>query len=189
METINRWDTLPDNEMIRTIYTRRSVRKYLPKPIDTILIEQILDAGRMAPSAMNEQCWKFYVLTNQELIAAISKEIAELIGAHHLHFPNSSGAYDVFHGAPVVIFITTLEKKEWAAFDIGMCSENMMLAARSIGLNSCPLGLAKFVVQTKHYQSLNIPAGEEIYLAIVLGYGNERPIAPERIRNNVSYIE
>lgn len=41
------------------IYNRRSIRKYIDEPIPRFIIEQILDAGRVAPSAKNRQPWKY----------------------------------------------------------------------------------------------------------------------------------
>ncbi len=143
------------SETLRTIYERRSVRKYSDRPVDKELIEQILDAGRMAPSAINRQPWKFYMLTKKEAIGSLSKEIAKIAGkeflksgpkqilkavGHLLHYPHNislfKGEYFIFHGAPVVIFITGPRDYEWAPLDIGMCSQNIMLAAKSLGLDT-----------------------------------------------------
>jgi nitroreductase len=65
-------------ETLQTIYERRSVRKYRNQMVEKNTIEKILDAGRMAPSAMNEQPWKFYVVTHQETIQSFSKEISKI---------------------------------------------------------------------------------------------------------------
>ena len=54
------------NEVLKIIYARRAVRKYNDKPLDRKIIEELLDAGRMAPSAINKQPWKFYILTKKE---------------------------------------------------------------------------------------------------------------------------
>ena len=52
------------NETLKTIYFRRAVRKYGPAPVPKKLIDEILDAARMAPTSMNKQAWKFYVVTH-----------------------------------------------------------------------------------------------------------------------------
>ena len=44
-----------------SIYTRRSIRKYLDKKVEIEKIEQVIDAGRMAPSAKNRQPWKYII--------------------------------------------------------------------------------------------------------------------------------
>jgi nitroreductase len=179
------------NETIKTIYERRAVRKYQDKPVDKALIEQIIDAGRMAPSAMNRQLWKFYVMTDRKQINSLSPIIVKLANkfldlAHQMDSSKTSDI--IFHNAPVVIFITAPSKNEWAAIDIGMCSQNMMLAAKSLGLDTCPIGLVKFLNKSKTDSILGISSAEEIKLAIILGYGEEQPAVHERRKDNLKFI-
>ena len=113
-------------------------------------------------------------------------------GKDFLHFSHGSDflkAEDaIFHGAPVVIFIASPKDNEWASLDVGMCAQNIMLSAKSLGLDSCPVGLAKFVEQTKIYSKLNVPESDHVNLAIVLGYGNEKPEPKERVTGNAVFI-
>lgn len=196
------------NEMLRVISERRAIRKYKDRPVDRALIVQVLDAARMAPSAMNNQPWHFYVLQGKPMIEKFSKEISHIalkemmksgvkelakVAGGLLHFI-SHGDWQrlkdpVFYGAPVVVFITAQKDNEWASLDIGMCAQNMMLAAKSLGLDSCPVGFAKYVSQTKIYNTLHIPADEEVLLAVILGYGDETPSLHERKKGNVLFIE
>jgi len=195
------------NETLKTIYERRAVRKFKEKTFEKSILEEILHAGRMAPSAINKQPWKFYILTKPKDIEEFSKEIAKAAAkgilrsgiknivktaSSALHLSHSIDflkAQDpIFHGAPVVVFITSPKDNEWAALDIGMCSQNMMLAAKSLGLESCPVGLGKFVEQTKIYSKLNIPKSEQVNIALIFGYGDENPEPKERIKNNTFYI-
>jgi len=53
--------------------------------------------------------------------------------------------------APVVFFISGTKEDKWAAFDIGMCSQNIMLAAKLLGFDTRPIGLAKMVMETDGY--------------------------------------
>ncbi len=195
------------NEVIKTISERRAVRKYKAKPVSKELIEQLLNAGRMAPSAMNRQPWKFYVVTNKEYINISSKEIVKvtlksLLGLglkkiakavvsnisqllHGFEFLKSGDP--VFHSAPVVIFLAASNDNEWAALDVGMCSQNIMLAAKSLGLESCPVGFGKFIEKTSQYKQLGVPDDEQVLLSIVVGYGDETPKMYKRDVNNAFY--
>jgi nitroreductase len=194
------------NEVIKTIFERRAVRKYKPMEVSKILIEQIIDAGRMAPSALGKEPWKFYIVTSKEDIKLYSTEIVKegivifdmgfkkvfkAIVSSITHLSNMVDFFreddPVFHGAPVVIFITAKADDEWAALDIGMCAQNMLLAAKSLGLDSCPIGFATYIEKTTHFSKLAIPKDEKVYLAIILGYGNESPKRHERIKTNVFY--
>ncbi len=179
------------NATLKTIYERRSLRKYKNQPVDKSLIEQIIDAGRMAPSAMNRQPWKFYVVTDRIKINSLSGAIAKVAESF---FPLSHGMVNtetadiIFHQAPVVIFITAPRNKEWTGIDIGMCTLNMMLAAKSIGLDTCPVGLAKYLELADRKTFLSLPDAEEIHLAIVLGYGDEKPEVHERKKDNMKFV-
>ncbi|HMT28054.1 MAG TPA: nitroreductase [Bacteroidia bacterium] len=195
------------NETLQIIYDRRSVRKFKDTVVGQILIEQILDAGRMAPSALNKQPWKFYVVTDKELIRTMSKQITKVsvkqiakIGLkeivksiwHYIHSPHDLNFLNqsdfIFHDAPVLIFITAPKDNEWASLDIGMCCQNIMLAAKSLGLDSCPIGLAKFIEETKAVSRLGLSKNETVHLAVLLGYGNESPGVKERKKDNVVYV-
>ena len=196
------------NNTIKIIYERRAVRKYKARKVDRDIIEEILDAGRMAPSAHDKQPWRFYVLTDPEDIHSFSKAIRTgvvkgvlkmgikrivKLAFSVLHFPGSSDlakAHDmIFYGSPVVIFITSARDNEWAELDVGMCAQNMMLAAKSLGLDTCPVGSAKYVEETGLFSKLNVPNNEKVDLAIALGYGDETPAVHERIKNNLIYID
>lgn len=196
------------NEVIKTIYERRAVRKYTDQAVSKEFIEKVLDAGRMAPSAMNKQPWKFYIVTSKEDIKLFSGEIVKagmksltemslkkVVNAvvssitHLSHGIDFLKAKDpVFHEAPVVIFITSPKENEWAALDIGMCAQNIMLAAKSLGLDSCPIGFGKFVEKTKDYPKLHIPETEQVQIAIIIGYGDENPEIHERKKDTFFWV-
>jgi nitroreductase len=208
METALNTERLKNTATIKTIYERRAVRKYKELPVSRVIIEKILDAGRMAPSAMNEQPWRFYILTDKVTIKSFSKEIAKIgirkvikgglkqvmqMVAGLLHFSFGSGILKngdrIFYGAPVVIFISAPRDNEWAALDTGMCAQNMMLAAKSLGLDSCPIGFAKSVEQTNTYSRLQAPPSQQVHLAIIVGYGNETPEVHKRKKDNAFFID
>jgi nitroreductase len=194
------------NEVLKTIYERRAVRSYKSKSIPLELIEKIIDAGKMAPSAMNHQPWKFYVLTDSKLISKFSRSISKIVAkeifktgikklAKSIGTFNLANGIDfikakdpIFHGAPVVMFLTAPKENEWAALDIGMCAQNIMLAAKSMGLDSCPVGFGKFVMQTDEYPGLKIPSSEQVLLTVVLGYGSEVPTASPRNTKTIIYL-
>lgn len=198
------------SETLKTIYERRAVRKFKKKPVEKQLILDLLDAARMAPSAMNKQPWHFYVLTDPAKILQCSKAIMsetklKMLKAgvkevvHHIFHPGSfhikdgmdffKGEDPIFHGAPVVIFISSDRSNDWAKLDIGMCAQNIMLAAKSLGLDTCAVGLAKFIEFTAEYKTFGVSASEQIELAVVVGYGDEKPALHERKKDNVHFID
>lgn len=195
------------NETIRTIFERRSVRKYKDTPLTPADIEFLIDAGRMAPSAMNKQPLKFYVLSHKADISSFSKEIMSggLKGIREMKVKDAlkmtlglfhfSAIKDmlfqrdhVFYEAPAVIIITTPKEDEWATLDAGMCAQNIMLAAKSMGFDSCPVGFGRYIMQTKDYHLLSIPDSEKVELAISVGYGAQQPETPERRKDNLFFV-
>ena len=202
-------EAITKNETLKVIYERRAVRKFKDKAVEKELVLELLNAARMAPSAINKQPWHFYVLTDKEMIKRFSHAIIKhskmaMLKAglkealHHLLHPGSFHLKDgmdflkaddpIFHGAPVVIFISSEKSNEWASLDIGMCAQNIMLAAKSLGLDTCPVGLAKFIEHTDEYKELHIPSNEQINLAILVGYGNENPAVHERKQDNATFV-
>ncbi|MEO6302605.1 MAG: nitroreductase [Bacteroidia bacterium] len=195
------------NEVIKTIFERRAVRKYKEQGVSKDIIEQLLEAGRMAPSALGKQPWKFYIVTSKEDLELFSKEIIKVgmksipemgikktVKAIVSEITHISTIVDffkakdpVFHGAPVAIFITALKDDEWAALDIGMCSQNIMLAAKSLGLETCPVGFATYIEKAEHYYKLGISSTEKVHLAIIVGYGDEKPALHKRNKENAFY--
>lgn len=198
---------MSSNDTVPTIYTRRAVRKYKDKKVERRLINEIIEAGTMAPSAINMQPWNFHILSKkgdiEEFSTAIRKiakkqvlkmgikalvksAISAIKMSHGVDFLKEKDP--VFHGAPVVIFISADENNQWASLDVGMCAQNMMLAAHSMGLDTCPIGFATYVDQTEIYPKLRIPKSEKVLLAIIVGYGDESPAVHDRKRNNITYI-
>jgi nitroreductase len=203
-------ETTLNNTIVKAIYERRATRKFKNASLSKEVINAILDAGRMAPSAMNKQPWHFYVVSNKERIKKMSDTILhhskmamfkagikEVV--NHILHPGSFHLKDgidffkqddpVFHGAPLVVFIASPRSNEWAPIDVGMCAQNMMLYAHSIGLASCPIGFAKFIENTDEYELLKVPSSEHINLALIFGYADESPALHERKKDNAVFID
>jgi nitroreductase len=179
------------NDIRKFIYERRAVRKYRNTAVERKLLDEVIDAGRMAPSGMNLQPWKFYVVMDRDLINKMDDQVRIVVQDIYsmpqmVEFLKTKNP--IFHGAPVVIFITAPKENEWAALDIGMCAQNMMLAAKAAGLDSCPIGLGKFIERTSLYSLLEIPVTEHVIISLSIGYGDEKPPVHERKKDNVVYV-
>ncbi len=179
------------NNTLNTIYERRAVRKYKDQPVNDSLLEQLIDAGRMAPSSMNRQLCKFYIVNNRSLISEFSIAIAKEAGRffNWAHGVESSETDDIiFHNAPVVIFIASPKNDDWGLINVGVAAQNILLAAKSLGLATCPVGLGKFIQQTNYISKFGLSESEEIQFSIVVGHGNENPIMRPRRMDNLKFI-
>lgn len=179
------------NAILKTIFRRRAVRNYLDKPVDRETIDQLVEAGRMAPSAINLQPYRFIILDDAVQIKKFAEQIGKVAEpffrlAHGVTLPHSGDT--IFYHAPVVVFLVGPKNDDWAGLDIGMCAQNMMLAAKSLGLDTCPVGLAKLAEQTAAYPELGIASGEKIYIALTIGYGADTPAFHGRKNNNAVYL-
>jgi len=180
-----------DNPVLKTIFERRAVRKFRYKTVDRTLTDQLIEAGRMAPSAMNRQPYRFIIIDNSKEIRDLSIEIMKVAEPlfHLAHKTNILEHDDaIFYNAPLVILIAGPAHDDWAAMDIGMCAQNIMLSAKSLGLETCPVGFAALVNQTPAVRTLRIEPGEKVYLALAAGYGEESPVFHGRKHNNAVYL-
>ncbi|KAA0003741.1 MAG: nitroreductase family protein [Thermoplasmata archaeon] len=190
-----------ENEIIKCIKERRSIRNFEEKKLPEDVIESIIEAGKYAPSPENRQPWRFIVVTNRQKIKELSGEIKkqikkilknkwkwqrrypELKEADTLLFlkvvANSSKDI-IFYDAPAVIFIITKP----LVFNIEACScaaQNMMLAAWSMSVGSCWIGFAKFLELNKEImQDIGVPEGYVIASCLAFGYPARIPKAAIR---------
>jgi len=146
------------------IRSRRNTREYQGRPIDRGHLDRILEAGRRAPSSMNEQPWDFIAVTER----ATLERMADLWrwGAH-------------IRGAAAAIALLSpaseeADARETFAFDLGQASMSMMLAAADLGIGSCHSSVGD---QAEARQVLGYPADREAMILLSLGYP-VRPLTP-----------
>lgn len=148
-------------DIIDTIRERRSIREYYDKMPDDKDIEKILEAGRWAPSGLNNQPWKFLVIKEKNLKDGIAKftKYGQIINSASVLicvFLDNSSTYN--------------RDKDLMA--IGACIQNMCLEAHSLGLGTCWLGEI-LNQKEKVHQYLNTDSDLELMACLTLGYPNE----------------
>ena len=188
-----------EEEVMKCIKSRRSIRNYREEALSKEIIEKIIEAGRYAPSAENRQPWRFIVITSREAIKKLSdetkkqiewilkkrrklrKRYPELDDKQTILFLQAVARASkdvIFHDAPVVIFIIT-ENKAFYDESCACAAENMMLAAWSMGIGSCWIGFAKFLEMSNDaMKMLDIPAEHHIAACPVFGYPEKVPKKP-----------
>ena len=155
--------------MRKTIKDRRSIRAFTAQEVDEKTIDKILDAGRWAPSGLNNQPWRFAVITEKGLkdeLSGLTRYDAVIKSAY----------------AVIAVFLDTAagyeRTKDLQA--IGACIENMLLAITGLGLGGVWLGeILKSGDEVKRLTGA--PDAYEFMAAIALGYpGGQPPRAPGR---------
>lgn len=185
------------NEVIQNILNRRSVRVYSEEQIKKEDLDLIIEAGIYSPSGCNMQPWHFTVVQNRELLDTINNETKKvLLNCNNEYFQKYAvnEKYDIFYGAPTVIFISGEKTALVPQTDCAAATENMILAAESLGIGTCWIGLAHYLFNSEkgsdYAKKLEIPEGYEPYYAITLGYKKIADPKPQpRREGTVNYIK
>lgn len=150
-------------ELYKAILTRRSIRKYTDESVENKLVEQIIRAGMMAPSAGNEQPWHFLVIRQRATLEAISRD--------HLYA-------SMVHLAQLAILVCgdlTLEK--YAGYwmqDCAAATQNMLLTAHDLGLGGVWIGLHPREQRVGDIRRvIALPEHIVPFCLVPLGYPNE----------------
>lgn len=148
------------------VHRRRSVRQYTPQPVPDDLLQQVLEAGRWAPSAVNSQPWEFLVVTDPEVKQALY-DLAGVLGLK----------WKQLLAAPVVIVICARPLTPYSRDDCIFAGQNMLLAAADLGLGTCWIGGFS---ERKLKRLLSIPGGYLLPGMLTLGYPAHEPTVPPR---------
>ncbi len=162
-------------DTMQAILGRRSIRKYTSKQVEDEKIQQILEAGRWAPSASNKQPWHFIVVTD----GTMRKELAD------------NHPYGRFMSqSPVVIVVLGDPDKhpKYYLADPHNAVQNMLLAAYELGLGTCWMGVRDTPIEHKFRDLLQIPDKFRVVCAISVGYTDLKATRTrEPLENLVSY--
>lgn len=183
-------ETDTTNQVIETIMARRSVRKYLPQPVNRDTMQVILDCGINAPNGQNKQSWAIRIVDNPEFINGLT-EVYKKANPKVAEDPNFR---NMFRNAPTVVFIANDTAYDFSQVDCGLLGENMVLSAWSMGIGSCCLGGPIRFMKTdpgaaEYLKRLNIPEGYDLLYCIAFGYPDESPAAKPRDASKVMFVE
>ena len=169
------------------IEKRRSIRKFKPEPVPRDLIDELLEAARLAPSATNRQPWRFQVVTDPDLkrrifeeatfsqyqiqeapvIVVCGSELLTFVKGHALAPPGSE-----YYGA---------ESESWddikafipdAQMNTAIATEHMVLMATALGLGTCWVQAIRFGRLAK---ILGWPRHMVPHAILAVGYPDESP--------------
>lgn len=163
------------NEAMKNLLERRSVRGYKKDLVQAEVLDEILEAGKYAPSGMGQQKTLMVVTQKPELIAKLSKMNADVMGAKS----------DPFYGAPTVVIVFADSEQGTCVENGSLVMGNLMNAAHAVGVDSCWIHRAREVFDSEEGKALKAEWGvPESYIGIghcVLGYrSGEYPEAKAR---------
>lgn len=171
-----------ENIVLENLKSRRSVRKYLNKPIEQEKLDAILEAATYAPTGMGRQSPVIVLVKNPETVKKISALNAQVMGQNG----------DPFYGAPVVaiVFGNKASIPTWHD-DACLVAGNLLNAAHAVGVDSCYIYRAKEVFESEEGLALLKEWGlDENYVGVancILGYGDGP--APASKARKADYIK
>jgi nitroreductase len=146
--------------LIQNMLTRRSIRRYYTKDIPEEVMQQILEAGRQAPSAANRQPIRFVIVKDHDIL----KNLCDNLITRFVKY------------APLVIVgcadVKSLLTGKWAVVDTTIAMQNMVIAAWALGVGSCWIGACN---EEKVKELLKIPDKWKVVALITFGYPAEQP--------------
>lgn len=178
------------NAVTGAILSRRSVRKYLDKPVEHEKLALIARCGINAPNGMNRQPWVVRVVESADFISGVTEIFRK---ASPEQVARDANFKNMFRNAPNIICVAT-PKDGSGQLDAGMMGENMMLAAESLGLGTCCLGgPVRFLLTNEeckpYLDRLHIPDDYQLCYILAVGYPDETPAAKPRDASKVEYIK
>lgn len=174
---------------------RRSTRKFSEKPIPRDALEQVLEAGRYAPSGMNLQATHFLVIEDRGIMDKLAELVRE--GFQKIGVKRPEG-YTFHYNPKVFIILCNRADNENNLADTGCALENMMLMASALELGSCWINQLKTLNQDEtinaYLRTLGMQENERAYGALALGYPDSETGLPEhtpkaRTGNHVTYVK
>jgi nitroreductase len=165
---------MANQELYEAILNRRSVRKYLDKPIGQDMLKALILAGMYAPSAMNQQPWRFLAMTDKE-------KLKELHGKIPQWAVLDEAAAAIVIVADLSLVITP--QRNYFIEDCGACAQNILLAAHALGLGAVWLGTHPVPEREAHARKvLGIADNAALvpFCVISLGYPAQTPKNPKR---------
>ena len=155
------------NDFLSLAKTRYSVRAYLPKPVEAEKVERILEAGRVSPSAKNNQPYRFLVVQSAEGLEKLSPCVN-------------------VKGYPLAIVVCGVASEAWVRpadganrvqTDAAIAATHMLLEATELGLGSC--WMARFDPAVIR-ELFRIPADIQPEYVLSFGYAAGEPSSPDR---------
>ncbi|MGB9620689.1 MAG: nitroreductase family protein [Armatimonadota bacterium] len=160
-------------DAIECLKTRRSVRSFQMGSIDRAVLEDIVDCGRLAATAINIQPWQFVVVTD----AAMRRKIASITD------------YGKFIAEAPCCIAVFCEKVKYYLEDGSAATQNMLLAANAHGLGSCWVAGDKKPYCAEIARLLGVPDSHTLVSLVAIGYPASVPSPPKKALSEVLHWE
>ncbi|MGI6326480.1 MAG: nitroreductase family protein [Saccharofermentanales bacterium] len=183
------------NETIKAIFDRRSIRNFKPDRLTDEQIETLIQVALASPSGMDLQPWLFHFITNQDKMNRISEGVLDAFrkaGNQELLDRMAARHPSIFYGAPLLVVIS-MSQDNLSGVDAGIAIENLAIAAQSMGLGSCIIGMAAAGFNGDEGDELarliEMPADHAFVISIAIGYPAMSKKAHARNRDKIKIVD
>jgi len=182
---------MSENCVIDAIMARRSIRHYTDTAVERELLQKIAECGINAPNAMNRQDWEVRIVDDKSYFdgaTEIMKETTPFVKTDDPKFKNG------FRNCTAAFFIACPDDKSGMLLqNVGLMSENICLAAQSLGLGTCVMGGPAMFLNTTpaakpYLDKLGFSEGYILRTVIAVGYPDEQPEAKPRDITKIKFI-
>lgn len=160
------------NEVLESIKSRRSVRSFLPKQVDSALLDALLEAGTYAPTGSGKQSPIIVAVQDPATVKQLSRMNAAVFG----------GTSDPFYGAPTILVVLADKTKRTYLLDGAAVLTTLLNAAHALGLASCWIHRAKEEFESAEGKALlqqwGVEGDYEGIGHVALGYAAQAPGEP-----------
>lgn len=158
-------------ELTEVIEKRRSIRKFLDKPVPREILEELIRAAALAPTASNLQAWRFFAVDDPKLVRDIDSFSPGLSGKPPVIIAIASDLAEVERRGSRNSLAYGL------MMDASMAAENLMLKAADLGLGTCAI---KSYNDKAVHKLLCLPDTMRLELLVSLGWPEGEPRTPKR---------
>lgn len=188
---------LVKKDALTNLLERRSIRTFKDEQITDEELKQILEAGRYAPSAANQQSWHFTVIQNKEILQKINNVVKSAFsksGNKNYEERTKAKDFSAFYHAPTYIIVSADETAIAPIADSALALGNLFLAAEALDIGSVWIHAVNFLYTTEEgkalFKELGIPDGYVPYGSGAFGYNaGEKPKAAPRREGTVNIIK
>jgi len=182
------------NETLQTIAGRYSCRDFADTPLTADQVKAIVDAALAAPSAMNRMPWHVVMVTDKALVDELDAEGMAVLAA-----AEDKSGYEriksrggkIFYNAPCMMIILS-DGSHYGSMDCGILSENVTLAAHSLGLGNVICGMAGIPLSGPNGDALKkrlkFPEGYVFGVAVLLGTALSKKAPHDLDPSKVTYV-
>ncbi|HKQ33167.1 MAG TPA: nitroreductase family protein [Thermodesulfobacteriota bacterium] len=157
-------------DVFECVSTLSSIRSYKRKPVPESIVREVIEAGRLAPSAHNDQPWQFILVRDNAKLEGLEKYCISGRFVSEVDF---------------AVVVVTDPSSKWHETDGTRAVQNMVLTAWNHNLGSCWIGNIDRAGLKKY---LNIPDGLHVLTVLPFGYFDQRQVSPAKNRKSPEQV-